>query len=53
MSPNELIAGMSIVEGLLEKLYNGPARHDATIKRAKQLLADDKDAANPTPLLLP
>ena len=40
MSASELVAGMSIVEGLLEKLYNGPARHQATIKRAKMLLAD-------------
>lgn len=38
MDTNELVAGMSIVEGLLEKLYNGPARHKATIKRAKLLL---------------
>jgi hypothetical protein len=52
MSTNELIAGMSIVEGLLEKLYNGPARHEATIKRAKQLLADDDEAASSSPLLL-
>jgi hypothetical protein len=27
MNANELVAGMSIIEGLLEKLYNGPARH--------------------------
>lgn len=30
-----LIAGMAIIEGLLEKLYNGPARHAATIQRAQ------------------
>lgn len=42
MNAKELIAGMSIIEGLLEKLYNGPARHAATIKRAKQLLKDDE-----------
>lgn len=41
MSANELVIGMSIIEGLLEKLYNGPARHTATMKRAKQLLTDD------------
>ena len=40
MNINELIAGMSIIEGLLEKLYNGPARHAATIARAQQLLND-------------
>lgn len=41
MSVNELVAGMGIIEGLLEKLYNGPARHEATIRRAKQLLKDE------------
>jgi hypothetical protein len=52
MSANELVAGMSIIEGLLEKLYNGPARHAATIKRAKQLLKDDNDQAGASTLLL-
>lgn len=46
MSSNELIAGMSIIEGLLEKLYNGPARHEVTIKRAKQLLGNEEDRSN-------
>lgn len=41
MRAEELVAGMSIIEGLLEKLYNGPARHKATMERAKELLADD------------
>lgn len=45
MNPKELVAGMSIVEGLLEKLYNGPERHAATIKTAKQLLKDDEGGA--------
>lgn len=40
MGTNELVAAMSIIEGLLEKLYNGPARHKATIKRAKLLLKE-------------
>lgn len=53
MSAKELIAGMSIIEGLLEKLYNGPARHAATIKKAKQLLNDDDDKDKSSqPLLL-
>jgi hypothetical protein len=39
MSAEQLIAGMSIVEGLLEKLYNGPARHELTMNRAKKLLS--------------
>lgn len=52
MSVNELIAGMSIIEGLLEKLYNGPARHEATIRRAKQLLKDDGDQDDSGPPLL-
>lgn len=40
MDTKELVAGMSIIEGLLEKLYNGPARHEATIKLAKLLLKE-------------
>jgi ferredoxin len=43
MSAAELVAGMSIIEGLLEKLYNGPARHKKTIKRAKLLLQKDEE----------
>ena len=43
MKPTELIAGMSIIEGLLEKLYTGPARHADTIKRAKQMFPDEID----------
>lgn len=35
MTPKELIAGMAIIEGLLEKLYNGPPR--VTRKRFKTL----------------
>lgn len=42
MNANELVAGMSIIEGLLEKLYNGPARHNATIKQANQVLKDSE-----------
>ena len=41
MNAKELVAGMSIIEGLLEKLYNGPARHEATMTRAKKLLKDE------------
>jgi hypothetical protein len=41
MSLKEMIAGMSIIEGLLEKLYNGPARHAKTIKNAKMLLKEE------------
>jgi len=37
MNAKELVAGMSVIEGLLEKLYNGPARHEKTIKKAKQM----------------
>lgn len=43
MKAAELIAGMAIIEGLLEKLYNGPERHAKTIKKAKQLLKDDAE----------
>ncbi|WP_288484810.1 DUF4145 domain-containing protein [uncultured Novosphingobium sp.] len=38
MSANEIIGGMAIVEGLLERLYNGPARHEAMINKGKKLL---------------
>lgn len=38
MDARELVAGMSIIEGLLEKLYNGPARHQEIIRKAKRLL---------------
>jgi hypothetical protein len=38
MSADQLVAGMSIIEGLLEKFYNGPARHESTMKRATELL---------------
>jgi hypothetical protein len=41
MNATELVARMRIIEGLLEKLYNGPARHDETLKRAKKLLKDE------------
>ncbi|HAL07789.1 MAG TPA: hypothetical protein DCP26_10635 [Brevundimonas sp.] len=41
MNAKELVAGMSIIEGLLEKLYNGPARHAETMARAKKLLKDE------------
>lgn len=44
MSGKELVAGMSVIEGLLEKLYNGPARHEATIKKAKQMFKVEEDA---------
>jgi hypothetical protein len=40
MNARELVAGMSIIEGLLEKLYNGPARHEYTINKAKQMLKE-------------
>lgn len=46
MNPKELVAAMSIVEGLLEKLYNGPARHEATIRKAKRLLRDKDDESS-------
>lgn len=43
MNAKELVAGMNIIEGLLEKLYNGPARHAATIKKAKQLFKVEEE----------
>ncbi|WP_440848029.1 DUF4145 domain-containing protein [Sphingomonas sp. 22176] len=41
MTAAEIVAGMSIVDGLLEKLYNMQARNDERMKNAKKLL--DKD----------
>ncbi len=43
MSAKELIAGMSIIELLLEKLYNGPARYTEIIEKAKNFLNVDID----------
>lgn len=36
MSRNEMVAGISIINLLLEKLYNGPARQADVIKKANQ-----------------
>ncbi len=36
MNRNEMVAGISIVNLLLEKLYNGPSRQAAVIKKANQ-----------------
>lgn len=41
MSVRELIAGMGIVELLLERLYNGPGRQDSLVKRAEAVFKDD------------
>lgn len=41
MNAKELVAGMGIIEGLLEKLYNGPARHEETILLAQKILKDE------------
>lgn len=36
MTKQEMVAGMSIVALLLEKIYNGPARHADAIKKAQK-----------------
>lgn len=36
MTRDEMVAGISIINLLLEKLYNGPARHADVIKKANQ-----------------
>lgn len=41
MSRNEMVAGISIVNLLLEKLYNGPARHADVIKKANQAFKNE------------
>lgn len=41
MNKTEMVAGMSIVGLLLEKLYNGPARHADAIKKAQHAFKDE------------
>lgn len=41
MNRNEMVAGIGTVNLLLEKLYNGPARHENTIKQANQAFEDE------------
>ena len=41
MRVKEMVAGMAIIEGLLEKLYNGPARHEKAITNAKMYLREE------------
>lgn len=36
MNRNEMVAGIDIINLLLEKLYNGPARHENVIKKANR-----------------
>jgi hypothetical protein len=43
MTPRELGAGLSILEGLLEKIYNGPARHTESIERAKEIITIERN----------
>ena len=40
MNTSELVAGMGVVELLLEKLYNGPGRHAALLKRAESVFKE-------------
>lgn len=40
MNTGEIIAGMGIIDLLLEKLYNGPGRHADAIKKANQAFKD-------------
>jgi len=41
MNKMEMVAGMSIVALLLEKLYNGPARHADAIQKAQRAFKDE------------
>ncbi len=41
MTKQEMVAGMSIVALLLEKIYNGPARHADAIKKAQKAFTKD------------
>jgi len=41
MTRNEMVAGISMINLLLEKLYNAPARQDKIMKAARALLANE------------
>ena len=47
MNTQEMIAGMGIVDLLLEKLYNGPGRHADAIKKANKAFAPIAKTAHP------
>lgn len=49
MNAKDIVMGMSIIEGLLEKLYNGPARYQATIKLAMEQFSEDPPSTTDTP----
>ena len=44
MSTTELVAGMSVVDLLIEKLYSAPKRQDEVMQKAKQALGDKEEA---------
>lgn len=49
MTRNEMVAGIGVVNLLLEKFYNGPARQDEIVKKANQAFQEprkDKVATN-------
>jgi hypothetical protein len=43
MGTSELVAGMGVVELLLEKIYNGPGRHKTLMQRAESAFKDDTE----------
>lgn len=43
MDTKELVAGMGVVELLLEKLYNGPGRRKTLLQRAESVFRDDPE----------
>lgn len=47
MNLNEMVAGISIINLLLEKLYNGPARQAAAIKQATQAFKMEAEEVKP------
>lgn len=47
MNTLEMVAGMGIVDLLLEKLYNGPGRHADVIKKANQAFPATPKTAHP------
>lgn len=45
MSRNEMVAGIGILNLLLEKLYNGPKRQEEVVKKANQAFQNAEDSA--------
>ena len=47
VNKTEMVAGTSIIALLLEKLYNGPARHSDAINKAQRAFKDEQSLLPP------